>query len=57
MTDKQKWVLTLTSPATVMVALDALAVSTVPSTIRPHDRAETRAFNAGGIDRTSEGTL
>ena len=56
MTDKQKWMLTPT-PAAVMVALDAVAVSTVPSTIRPHDLAETRPFKPGGFDRASESTL
>jgi hypothetical protein len=47
MTAKQTWVLGSTSPAWVMVALAALVVSTVLSTIRLHDRSETRAVNPG----------
>jgi hypothetical protein len=47
MTGKQKWVLGLTSLASLMVALDALVVSTALSTIRLHDLSETRAVNLG----------
>jgi hypothetical protein len=47
MTGKQKWVLGLASLASPMVALDALVVSTVLSTIRLHDLSETRAVNLG----------
>jgi len=43
----QAWVLTLTSVASLMVALDVLAVSTALSTIRLHDLSETRAVNPG----------
>ena len=46
MTGKHKWVLGLTSPAS-LVALDALVVSTALSTIRLHDLSETRAVNLG----------
>ena len=47
MTAKQRWVLGSTSPAPVMVALDALVVSTALSTIRLHELSETRAVNPG----------
>ena len=47
MTAKQRWVLRSTSLASVMVALDALVVSTALSTIRRHDLSETRAVNPG----------
>jgi hypothetical protein len=56
MTGKQKWVLGLTSLASLMVALDALVVSTALGTIRPRDLSETRAVNLGPIDRSSEST-
>ena len=45
MTGKQKWLLGLTSLASLMVAFDALVVSTALSTIRLHDLSETRAVN------------
>ena len=45
MTGKQRWVLGSTSPASVIVALDALVVSTALSTIRPQELSETRAVN------------
>ena len=45
MTAKQRWVLGSTSLASAMVALDALVVSTAPSTIRRHDPSETPAVN------------
>ena len=41
MTGKEKWVLGLTSLASLMAALDALVVSTALSTIRRHDLSET----------------
>jgi hypothetical protein len=44
MTGKQKWVLGLTSPASLMVALVG---STALSTIRRHDLRETRAVDLG----------
>ena len=47
MTGKQKWVLGLTSLASLVIALDALVVSTALSTIRLHDLSETRAVNLG----------
>ena len=47
MTGKQKWVLGPTSLASLMVALDALVVSTALRTIRLHDLSETRAVNLG----------
>jgi hypothetical protein len=47
MTAKQTWVIGSMSLASVMVALDALLVSTALSTIRPHDPSETRAVNPG----------
>ena len=47
MTAKQRWVLGSTSLASVTVALDALVISTAPSTIRLHDLSETRAVNPG----------
>ena len=45
MTGNQRWVLGHTSLASVMVARDALVVSTALSTIRLHDLSETRAVN------------
>jgi hypothetical protein len=45
MTAKQRWVLGSTSLASVMVALDALVVSTALSTIRLHDLSEAPAVN------------
>ena len=56
MTAKQRWVLGLTSLASVMVALDALLVSTALRTIRLHDLSETRTVNRGPDRRSSEGT-
>ena len=56
MTGKQKWVLGLTSLASLMVARDALVVSTVLSTIRLHHLSETRAVNAGPDRWSSEST-
>jgi hypothetical protein len=56
MTAKQRWVLGSTSLASVMVALDALVVSTALSTIRLHDLSETRAVNPDRDDRSSEST-
>ena len=47
MTGKQRCVLGSRSPASVMVALDALVVSTALSTIRLHDLGETLAVNPG----------
>ena len=47
MTAKHRWVLGSTSPASQTVALDALVVSTAPSTNRLHDLNETRAANPG----------
>ena len=47
MTAKQRWVLGCMSLASVMVALDALAVLTALSTIRLQDPSETRASNLG----------
>jgi len=47
MTAKQRGVLGSTSLASVMVALDALVVSTTLSTIRLHDLSETPAVNPG----------
>jgi hypothetical protein len=47
MTGKQRWVLGSTSPASVIVALDALVVSTALSTIRLPDLGGTRAVNPG----------
>ena len=47
MTGKRKLVLELTSPASLMVALDAPVVPTVLSTIRLHDPSKTRAVNLG----------
>jgi hypothetical protein len=47
MTAKQRSALAPTSPASVMVALDVLVVSTALSTIRLHDLSETRAVNPG----------
>ena len=47
MTGKQKWLLALTSLASLMVALDALVVSTALSTIPLHDLSLTRAVNLG----------
>ena len=47
MTGKQQSVLGPTSLASVMVALDALVISTALSTIRLHDLRETRAVNPG----------
>ena len=47
MTGKQRCVLGSRSPASVMVALDALVVSTALSTIRLHDLSETRAVDLG----------
>jgi hypothetical protein len=46
-TGKQKRVLGLTSLASLMVARDALVVSIVLRTIRPHDLSETRAVSLG----------
>ena len=56
MTAKQTWLLGSTSLASVMVAVDALLVSTALSTIRPHDRSQTRAVNPGPDRRSSEST-
>ena len=56
MTAKQRWVLGSTSLASVMVALDALVVSTALSTIRLHDLSQTRAVNPGPDRRSSEST-
>jgi hypothetical protein len=56
MTGKQKWVLGPTSLASLMVALDALVVSTALSTILLHDLSEARAVNPGPDRRSSEGT-
>ena len=56
MTGKQKWVLVLTSLASLMVALDALVVSTPPSTIRLHDLSETAPSIPDRINRSSEST-
>ena len=47
MTAKQTWLLGSTSLASVMVARDALVVSTALSTIRLHDLSETRAVKPG----------
>ena len=47
MTAKQRWVLGSTSLASVMLALDALVVSTALSTIRLHHLSETRDVNPG----------
>ena len=47
MTAKQTWLLGSTSLASVMVALDALVVSTALSTIGLHDLSETRAVSLG----------
>ena len=47
MTGKQKWVLGLTSLASLMVALDALVVSTALSTIRLHDLSEDPRRQSG----------
>ena len=47
MTGRQKWVLGLTSLASLMVALDALVVSTGMSTIPLHDLSETRPVDLG----------
>ena len=47
MTAKQRWVLGSTSLASVMVALDALVVSTALSTIRLRNLSKTRAANPG----------
>ena len=47
MTAKQKRVLGPTSLASVMVALDALVVSTALSTIRLRDLSETHAATPG----------
>ena len=47
MTAKQRGALGSTSLASVMVAVDALLVSTALSTIRLHDLSETRAVNPG----------
>ena len=47
MTAKQTWALASTSLASVMVALDALVVSTALSAIRLHDVSATRAVNPG----------
>ena len=56
MTGKQRCVLGSRSPASVMVALDALVVSTALSTILLHDLSETRASTSDRIDSSSEGT-
>ena len=56
MTGKQKWVLGPTSLASLMVAVDALLVSTALRTIRLHDRSETLAVNPGPDRRSSEST-
>ena len=47
MTAKQRRVVGSTTLASPMIALDALVVSTAPSTIRLHDLSETRAVNPG----------
>jgi hypothetical protein len=47
MTSKQRRVLGSGSLVSVMVALDALVVSTALNTIRLHDLSETRAVNLG----------
>ena len=47
MTAKQRGALGSTSLASVMVALDALVISTALSTIRLHDLSETGAVNPG----------
>ncbi|HZO78632.1 MAG TPA: hypothetical protein VFB39_11360 [Solirubrobacteraceae bacterium] len=56
MTAKQTWVLGSTSLASVMVALDALVVSTALSTIRLHDLSETRVCTSDRTDKHSEST-
>jgi hypothetical protein len=56
MTGNQRWVLGHTSLAWLMVALDALIVSTALSRIRPRDLTETRAAISDRIDRSSEST-
>ena len=57
MTAKQTWVLGCTSLASVMVALDALVVSTALSEIRLHDRSETRASTSDRVGRNSESLM
>src|SRR5690349_14723898 len=57
MTAKQRWVLGPTTLASVMVALDALVVSTALSTIRLHDASETGAVHLGRTDRNSQHTM
>ena len=47
MTGNQRWVLGHTSLAWLMVALDALVVSTALSTIRLHGLSETPTVNPG----------
>ena len=56
MTARQRWVVGSTSLASVMVALDALVVSTALSTIRLRHLSETRAAIPDQIDRSSEST-
>ena len=47
MTAKQRRVLGPTSLASLVVALDALGISTALSTTRLHELSETRAVNLG----------
>jgi hypothetical protein len=56
MTGKQRWVLGPTALAWLMVALDALVVSTALSRLRLRDLTETRAAISDRIDRGSEST-
>ena len=56
MTGKQRCVLGSRSPASVMVALDALVVSTALSTIRLHDLSRPAPSISVRIDRSSEST-
>ena len=56
MTARQRGALGSTSLASVMVAVDALLVSTALRTIRLHDRSETLAVNPGPDRRSSEST-
>ena len=56
MTARQRWVLGFTSLSSVMVALDALVVSTALSTSRLDHPSETAPSIPDRIDRSSEST-